>query len=698
MNLLLISRDFCYTDTCLIKSPGRIEVSAWRGNVQGEIMLGIIYLLLAGMLGCEASKMLTGEGRSVSGINRIWLMLPASFGVGTLLLTWMVYIISWFFSVVGKAENPLLYGNIIGMTGAAVIMILLSVQKYRKQGSYRIWNIDKTQDKRRLKKEILLFGLLTVFITYMMFYVFYIKDGILYSGLTVYGDYAPHTAMMRSFSAGNNFPTQYPHYGGADVKYHFMFQFLTGNLEYLGMRMDFAYNIVSTLSLVGFLMLLYQLALRITGKMCCGVLALFLFFFRSGMAFFRFVWEHIQAGNLVETLEENTSFIGYTVNENWGLWNFNVYLNQRHLAFGLLIVSLVIWLFMDWLDIGCAEEEKGIVWLRNRFFTKKAWKCICPENALMAGMFLGLTSFWNGAAVIGGLLILLGFAVFSDGKLDYLILAATSVIFSVLQTRIFIWGEAVSPSLYWGFLSDDKTLWGVLWYLIQMSGIFFVGAVVLVFLLKKRQQRAALISFLFPAAFAFFVSLTPDIAVNHKYIMISYAFTAIFWAWALMQLFQKKILHRIVAVLLAVCLTITGIYDFVVIIRNNGPGYRVSVNMNSDLTDWLEEHLTHEDLILTPEYSINEVTMSGVMMYMGWPYYAWSAGYDTYYRAAQAKTIYSTISKEELKKLVKQEKITYILYEEGMEYEQQYCREETIASVYKLVYETEDGRIRIYET
>ena len=233
-------------------------------------MLGIIYLLLAGMLGCEASKMLTGEGRSVSGINRIWLILPASFGVGTLLLTWMVYIISWFFSVVGKAENPLLYGNIIGMTGAAVIMILLSVQKYRKQGSYRIWNIDKTQDKRRLKKEILLFGLLTVFITYMMFYVFYIKDGILYSGLTVYGDYAPHTAMMRSFSAGNNFPTQYPHYGGADVKYHFMFQFLTGNLEYLGMRMDFAYNIVSTLSLVGFLMLLYQLALRITGK-CAAV-------------------------------------------------------------------------------------------------------------------------------------------------------------------------------------------------------------------------------------------------------------------------------------------------------------------------------------------------------------------------------------------------------------------------------------------
>lgn len=57
-------------------------------------------------------------------------------------------------------------------------------------------------DKSRFKKELILFGLLAAFITYMMFYVFYMKEGILYSGLTVYGDYAPHTAMIRSFSMG----------------------------------------------------------------------------------------------------------------------------------------------------------------------------------------------------------------------------------------------------------------------------------------------------------------------------------------------------------------------------------------------------------------------------------------------------------------------------------------------------------------
>ena len=670
-------------------------------------MLGIIYLFLAGMLGYETSKILTEEGRSIQGVNRIWLILPASFGIGTLLLTWAVYVISWFFSVVGKSQNPLLYGNTISMVGAALILIFAAVLRYKKnavrtdggQKNIRTGLAEKLiSNKKGFKREVLLFGLLAVFITYMMYYVFYIRDGVLYSGLTVYGDYAPHTAMMRSFSMGNNFPTQYPHYGGADVKYHFMFQFLTGNLEYLGLRMDIAYNIVSSASLVGFLMLLYQLALRIIGKISCGAVTIFLFFFRSGMAFFRFVWEHIQTGDLLETLSENVSFIGYTTNENWGLWNFNVYLNQRHLAFGLLLVTLALYLFMDWLEAGTAHEEKGLLWMKGRFFSKEGWKSRNPEQALLMGMFLGLCAFWNGAAVIGGLLILCGFAIFSDGKIDYAITAAVSIFFSYLQTKIFISGSAMSPQIYLGFLAEDKTVWGVVKYLFWMSGIFFLGLAVLVWFVRRR-ERMILLGFLFPTIFAFVLLMTPDINVNHKYIMVSYAYLAVFWAWAVCALWGSGGLRRkFLAIVLTVCLTATGIYDFVVIVKGNGPGRRVTVNMESELTQWLEAHLEKNDLILTPEYSMNEVTMSGAMLYCGWPYYAWSAGYDTNYRAAQAVTIYTTSDREELKDVAKREKITYILFEEGSEFEQQQCREDVIADVYEMVYETGDGRIRIYKT
>ena len=659
------------------------------------MMLGVIYLILCMLIGKELAGLLLSKK---IGYNQIWLTLAVAFGTGVLIMGWATYMTAWAASEAG-AVHPLIYANAVVMAVAVLIVVILYWKRYHKAGSFKgILETGMITERRLFRKEAVFFGALLVFLTWIMFYVFFIKDGVLYSGYTVYGDYAPHTAMMRSFSMGNNFPTQYPHFGGQDVKYHFMFQFFVGNLEFLGLRLDFAYNVVSVLALLGFLIFLYHMAKRLAGSFAAGVLTVFFFFFRSSLSFFRFVIEHLNAGDLWETLRDNTTFIGYTTNENWGLWNFNVYLNQRHLAFGLLIVAIVLWLFMDWLEVGCSASETGIRWIKKRIFTKKAWLCVHSETALLAGMILGLTSFWNGAAVIGGLLILMGFAVFSDGKLDYLILAVTAVIFSVLQTKIFIWGDAVSPSFYWGFLSENKSITGVLWYLIQMSGVFFVGAVLIAFFLRERRQRAALVSFLFPLIFAFCMSLTPDIAVNHKYIMIAYAFLAIFWSFAVLKLFQRKIGGKIVAVLLAIALSITGIYDFVVILKDNDSGHRVTVNMKSELTEWLAEHLDHNDLILTPEYSINEVTMSGVMMYMGWPYYAWSAGYDTYDRAAKAKEIYSSTDEAAIKKLVKQEKITYILYEDGMQYEQEACREDTIASAFTLVYESEDGRIRIYET
>ena len=85
-------------------------------------------------------------------------------------------------------------------------------------------------------------------------------------------------------------------------------------------------------------MVLYGISYRMFKSFWAGAAVIVFFFFRSGTAFWRYLWEHLQAGDLVRTLEENTAFIGYTTNENWGLWNFNVYLNQRHLAFGQMCI------------------------------------------------------------------------------------------------------------------------------------------------------------------------------------------------------------------------------------------------------------------------------------------------------------------------------------------------------------------------
>lgn len=151
-------------------------------------------------------------------------------GTGIMIFGWSTYMISWAASALG-AQKPLFYGNVFVMALSLVFLIFLYTMRYRRDNTILSgYERELIRDKKQFRVEVIFFVILAVFISWIMFYVFYIKDGVLYSGYTVYGDYAPHTAMIRSFSLGNNFPTQYPHFGGQDVKYHFMFQFLVGNL------------------------------------------------------------------------------------------------------------------------------------------------------------------------------------------------------------------------------------------------------------------------------------------------------------------------------------------------------------------------------------------------------------------------------------------------------------------------------------
>ena len=205
-------------------------------------------------------------------------------------------------------------------------------------------------------------------------------------------------------------------------------------------------------------------------------------------------------------------------------------------------------------------------------------------------------------------------------------------------------------------------------------------------------------AFLLPAIFAFTVSMTPDIAVNHKYIMIAVIFLNIFWSYVLVRLWKAThgaeglILKCIVAMMFFI-LIITGAYDMVTIY--NADKNAVEINMDSALTAWLRDTSEH-DLILTGEDTMSETTLAGVMLYNGWPYYAWSAGYDTDTRAANAVEIYSSKDKEKVRKLVKKEGITYIIYEDGMTYEEHECSDEVIRELYKCVFE--EGSAKIYKT
>ena len=180
--------------------------------------------------------------------------------------------------------------------------------------------------------------------------------------------------------------------------------------------------------------------------------------------------------------------------------------------------------------------------------------------------------------------------------------------------------------------------------------------------------------------FAFTVSMTPDIAVNHKYIMFAVMFFDIFAADALVMMFEHpKYAIRTVAGIMLFCMISTGIYDTFIIAKRNNPKNAMVNNLDAPLTAFIEQKTERGEVFLTPNYYLSNssngssILLSGAMLYTAWQYFAWSCGYNTSGRDEMSRQIYSCRDITKLKELIAQAGIDYIVIEranrESAEYE-----------------------------
>ena len=669
-------------------------------------MIGVCYILLSILCGaalCDIFFKNLKKPAEESSLPAFLVQLPAWYLTGTLAMTWLVYLTAYLFQ---NAEEPLLFGNLIAFSVAIIFLVLYGVVfKKLKKVQVTGENVKKfflgDVPEQDGYGPVLYTLLAVIFTGFLMFLTFKVVDGSVYVGFSVFSDFAPHLGMIRSFSVSDNFPTQYAHFAGQDIRYHFMFQFMVGNLEYLGLRLDFAFNLPSMFGMIATYMLLFVLVVRITKSRLCGYLTAFLFTFRSSFTVFRYMAEQ-DKGNVINALLTNTEFLGYTQNENWGLWNLNVYCNQRHLAFALAMLVLALLLFFPYVEKmgqsllnvkGMAEQFKTM------FFTKTAFGILDIRQALGMGLFLGGLAFWNGSALVATLAMLFFMAAVSEYRLDYLITAVLTLILYFGQSALFVEGSVVSPAYYFGFLAENKTMWGVLLFIVELTGIVLFVAVIGATMVKGT-KRYMLLVFLVPFVLAFTLALTGDITVNHKWIMMSLMLVSMFAALVITKLLlEKDWLKRSVAIVLLFVLTATGIYDLTTVMKRN-ENYLV-FSYEDPVTNWIAENATTEDIFLTPYYSLNNVVMGGAMLYYGWPYYAWSAGYDTYYRDIQVKRMYEAASPEELDYLIQENNIRYIIVDHDCRTSSEYdVREDIIEATYETVFEHDydDWMVRIFDT
>ncbi len=310
----------------------------------------LFFLALATYTGARLCRLLLpsldGRNRPVADQHVApWVIAwPVAFLSGTLLVTWATYLTA---SAARQTASPMAVANVIAM---AILVMLLSIEFLRRRK-----NPEARHASSRGKVDLAIAATGVVLATIIMFHTCRIEGDTLILGRTAFGDLNIHLGMARSFSFGQNFPTGYVAYAGSDIRYHFMFYFLVGNLEFLGLPLDWAINLPSILAFTSVLLLLHAIGSVVGRDARVGLMTVVFFLMRSSPAAFTYFAR--LPGNLGDKLHElflTRKFIGLTTHETWGIWSLNTYAVERHFgfAFGLMLIAVLFLVRLSALDSG----------------------------------------------------------------------------------------------------------------------------------------------------------------------------------------------------------------------------------------------------------------------------------------------------------------------------------------------------------
>lgn len=538
--------------------------------------------------------------------------------------------------------------------------------------------------KAAVVKYKFLFPVFTVFLIFsliLFFYTFYVdRDGNIKIASKLWSDFGSTFPIIRSFSEGVNFPPEYPIFSGSPIRYHFGFYFLVGLLEKIGLRIDFALNILSSLSFAALLTSIYLLSYHLFKKHFAAVIAVLLTIFNGSLGFVEYFKSNPISTDIFNQIVTNRNFSsfgpydGKTVS---AFWNLNIYTNQRHLAFAYASFILLLLFF--------------------HYSAKKA-KGLSLNRAMLVGLFVGIFPFIH-MAVFGMLIMLLGTTFLLYPKLRFKIIIATFVAATIAFPMIAYMGspQVKTPFIHLGYLINDLNLKNFVTYWFANLGLnFFLPFIG--FVLAKKDQRKIFIPFLLLFLIGNIFRFSPEIAANHKFINLYFIGSVIFSAYAIGKLWQVKIIGKVVVPIMLVVLTATGIIDFFPVF--NDSHLEVTDIRNNDTAEYIQKNTRKDAIFVNTKFLYDPASISGRKIYLGWPYFSWSAGYDTDKRFKKLKSLLSSQDLNSLCKILRKEKIDYIELEDPSE-----LANEGIIINYQLfqqnlkpVFVSEKSGISIYDT
>lgn len=585
-------------------------------------MFAIIFLILSFILGLLIANYFF---KDVSQDSKIQLI--SAFIWGNYFSVWIIFLFSFIFS-------SFFMGVSLGILGIIIICLFLIVR------DRKIIYLNKPS-----KLELLFFIVVFLFSLWIMEKTLSSPEiGIIKIGVDVWGDFESHLPLIRSFSWGNNLPPSSPAFPNQNLSYHFLFDFWSAILEFLGMPLTLAVNITSALSFTFLILLIYKLPQLIFRRsVLLGLISVALFLFNSSLGFWE-AFNKIKPDHILELLvkiwqNDHYLSVGPFTNDHVSIfWNLNVYINQRHLIFSLSLALLLIAILHE-LIVKNKKNYRGFI---------------------IIGIIWGLFPFWQSHIFIGLGLIFLTLPLFLGRGIKQFLL-------------LLIVGATISlPQLFWlskdiqnffafnpGYLSlRPLTIMNFISYWFFNLGLSLI-TIPLGFLMAKKEQKYIFIAFMGIFLIANLFQFNKEIFNNHKFFNFWLTFANFYSAFFLINLIKKKI-GLILFPVIVFLLTFSGIIDFMVI--KNEPYFLIEDFPKNKLISWVKYNTPPKSIFLVPQDEMyHPIRMAGRKTFQYMPRYAWAYGYNVETRDILIKKIYESNDISEIKSLLTKNNINYIL-------------------------------------
>ena len=660
-------------------------------------MLAAVYLLSLALAGIAVVTVLLPSAP-------VMVRLAGGFIAGIVIAAWVTYVVALGLSPL--TDESLLVGIIVSIVVSVAVLVAV-VPRLR------------IADFRLRPLEIALIGLALIFSFWLMDQRLSVSDDAPGNPVVVsantWGDTALHVSLARSFSQGDNYPTEYPFFANEPIRYHFGFDFFAGALEKGGFNVPMAFNLPGALGFAAMMMLLFALArllfagygggtkdpgsLRNFG-VWTGLVAVVLLLTNSSFAFVRYFEQFDSVGEALKPahwFEEHSTYLAvgpYDVGQGVDIITIfntpNVYLTQTHLIIAMALVLFVAFGLVQPLREG-VSIARGRGALLGVLFGLSFW--LNGVLYVSAGVFFGvlLVVFAVTAAarhddfarqlwvktkeaawfIVPGLALAIPQAIWLNGGIGTEGNVQTQIGYLVCSSPdASCWSNGGMDVLNAGHWWDFAEYW---WLNLGLA----IPLMVLAMIWGSNSDRKIFLAVMAVFVFGSTFQLSRDLGGhNHKIFNLWENLANPFVAFALVGLWNvsaqrvqllgatidgrvvRNVARFVVVPLVFLFLVLSGLLDFMTI-KND---FKVEVFGNKQpAVEWIDENLPRDAVFLTAwgELFIAP-NLAGRGVYLGYDPWVASAGYDAETRRQRTAEMYGAPDKATACRLLLQEEIDYV--------------------------------------